>query len=208
MESRGKTRLIRISVWVAVLSLLLAVVSSLATALAASAHTELRSMAPASGSTATTAPTQVVLTFSEPVSTRFAAVTVTDGTGATVTDGRPTVSGATVTQPLRALRDGSYAVTYRVVSEDGHPVSGRASFSVHLERTSATAPATPAPSPSGTSAAATATPGAPSGTPSPIASAPRGVTPQPAVPWALAGVIAAAVIGGIVALGRGRPRRR
>jgi methionine-rich copper-binding protein CopC len=206
MESEGKKRLIRISVWVAVLSLLLAVVSSLATALAASAHTALKSMTPASGSTATTAPKQVVLTFTERVGTSFAAVTVTDARGATVTDGRPTVSGATVTQPLRALRDGSYAVTYRVVSEDGHPVSGRASFSVRLERTSATAPATPPPP--GPSATTPATPAAPSATPSPSTSLTRGVTPQPAVPWGLAGVIAAALIGGIVALGSGRSRRR
>ena len=207
MESRGKTRLIRISVWVAVLSLLLAVVSSLATALAASAHTSLTSMTPASGSTATTtAPTQVVLTFTEPVSTSFAAVTVTDSRGATATAGRATVSGATVTQPLRPLRDGSYAVVYRVVSADGHAVSGRGSFSVQLDEASATEPASP--SPSGTSATAPATPAAPSGTPSPSASLTRGFTPQPAVPWALTGVIAAVLIGGIVALGSGRSRRR
>ena len=206
MESKGKTRLIRISVWVAVLSLLLAVVSSLATALAASAHTSLKSMTPASGSSTTTAPTQVVLTFTERVSTSFAAVTVTDNRGATVTAGRATVSGATVTQPLRPLRDGSYAVVYRVVSADGHAVSGRGSFSVHLDEASRTEPATP--SPSGTSATGPATPAAPSGTPSPGASLTRGFTPQPAVPWALTGVIAAVLIGGIVALGSGRSRRR
>ena len=206
MESEGKTRLIRISVWVAVLSLLLAVVSSLATALAASAHTSLKSMTPVSGSTATTAPTQVVLTFTEPVSKSFAAVTVTDNRGATVTAGRATVTGATVTQPLRPLRDGSYAVVYRVVSADGHAVSGRGSFSIHLDQASATEPATP--SPSGTSATAPATPAAPSGTPSPSASPTRGFTPQPAVPWALTGVIAAVLIGGVVALGSGRSRRR
>ena len=206
MESKGKTRLIRISVWVAVLSLLLAVVSSLATALAASAHTSLKSMTPASGSSTTTAPTQVVLTFTERVSTSFAAVTVTDNRGATVTAGRATVSWATVTQPLRPLRDGSYAVVYRVVSADGHAVSGRGSFSVHLDEASRTEPATP--SPSGTSATGPATPAAPSGTPSPSASLTRGFTPQPAVPWALTGVIAAVLIGGIVALGSGRSRRR
>ena len=63
-----------------------------------------------------------------------------------MTAGRPSVSGPTVTQPLGALRDGSYAVTYRVVSEDGHAVSGRASFSVYLDRASTPASATPSPS--------------------------------------------------------------
>ena len=51
MESKGKTRLIRISVWVAVLSLLFAVLSSLATALAASAHAALTSVTPVDGTT-------------------------------------------------------------------------------------------------------------------------------------------------------------
>ena len=88
MESKGKTRLIRISVWVAVLSLLFTVLSSLATALGASAHAALKSVTPGDGTTVAEAPAEVVLTFNEAISTSFAAVTVTDGQGAPVTRGR------------------------------------------------------------------------------------------------------------------------
>ncbi len=145
MESEGKKRLIRVSVWVAVLSLLLAVVASLATALEASAHAALRSMIPAAGSTVTTAPKQVVLTFNEPISTSFATVTVTDGKGGSVVSGRPVVSGETVTQKLAQVGSGRYTVTFRVVSEDGHPVSQKATFTVKLAVATASAPPTTAP---------------------------------------------------------------
>ena len=132
MESKGKTRLIRISVWVAVLSLLFAVLSSLATALAASAHAALTSVTPVDGTTVAEAPAEVVLTFNEAISTSFAAVTVTDGQGAPVTRGRPAVAGPTVTQALEPVGSGTYTVSFRVVSEDGHAVSSRTTFRVRL----------------------------------------------------------------------------
>jgi methionine-rich copper-binding protein CopC len=145
MESERKKRLIRVSVWVAVLSLLLAVVASLATALEASAHATLRSMTPAAGSTVTTAPKQVVLTFNEPISTSFATVTVTDGKGGSVASGRPVVSGKAVTQRLAQVGSGRYTVAFRVVSEDGHPVSQKATFTVQLPAATTSAPATTTP---------------------------------------------------------------
>jgi methionine-rich copper-binding protein CopC len=145
MESEGKKRLIRISVWVAVASLLLTVLSSLATALAASAHAALRSMTPAAGSTVTTPPTTVVLTFNEAISTSFATVTVTADDGRPVSRGKPAVSGKTVTQPLAKVGSGRYTVAFRVVSEDGHPVSQKASFTVTLPSPTSSAPATTSP---------------------------------------------------------------
>jgi hypothetical protein len=168
MESEGKKRLIRISVWVAIASLLLAVLSSLATALAASAHAALRSMTPAAGSTVTTPPTEVVLTFNEAISTSFATVTVTDDDGRPVSRGRPAVSGRTVTQALEEIGPGRYTVAFRVVSEDGHPVSQKLSFAVALPSPTVTTP-------SATSASE------PSPTPSSATSGPRPPTAQGAV---------------------------
>lgn len=153
MESEGKKRLIRVSVWVAVLSLLLAVVSSLVTALEASAHAALRSMSPAAGSTVPAAPQQVVLTFNEPISTSFATVTVTDEEGGSVASGRPVVSGSTVTQRLAPVGSGLFTVAFRVVGQDGHPVAQEAAFTVHLPAatassdTSATGPSAPSTAP-------------------------------------------------------------
>lgn len=159
MESEGKKRLIRISVWVAIASLLLAVLSSLATALAASAHAALRSMTPAAGSTVTTPPTEVVLTFNETISTSFATVTVTGGDGRPVSRGRPAVSGKTVTQPLEEIGSGRYTVAFRVVSEDGHPVSQKLSFAVALPSPTSAAPAvTPTTPPTTAAPSTTATP--------------------------------------------------
>jgi len=203
MESEGKKRLIRISVWVAVLSLLLAVVSSLATALAASAHAVLLSMSPAAGSTVTKAPTQVVLTFNEAISTSFATVTVTGQDGSSVSSGRPLVSSKTVTQKLTDVGSGRYAVAFRVVSEDGHSVSDKATFTVRL-------PAAPETTtvPSTATSAATQ-----SATPSPATSAPAGSgeTPgdgtapgSPALLWGLGAAAVALVGAGALVVGRRR----
>lgn len=204
MESEGKKRLVRISVWVAVLSMLLAVLSSLATALEASAHATLRSMAPAAGSTVTTAPTQVVLTFNEPISTSFATVTVTDAKGGSVTAGKAVVSGETVTQKLEPVGSGRYTVAFRVVSEDGHPVSQKASFTVALP---AAATSTPATTPSGAASTAATTPAAgASAAPSTASSSAGGDEdgPSPVLVWGLVVVVLAAVVGGAMAWRRGR----
>lgn len=206
MDSEGKRRVIRISVWVAVLSLLLAVFSSLATALAASAHAALTSMTPAAGSTVTVPPSAVVLTFSEPISSSFVAVTVTDGAAASVVAGRPAVNGSTVTQPLRQLGSGTYSVSFRVVSADGHPVSDTAAFTVRL--TSSASPSYPAPSGSSAGSAGTSQPpsgassAAPTATPPHSGDAASGTSP--ALLWTLAAAVAAALVVGAVVLGRRR----
>lgn len=208
MDSEGKKRVIRIAVWVAVLSMLLAVFSSLATALAASAHAALTSMTPAAGSTVTVPPPAVVLRFSEPVSSSFAAVTVTDGAGASVVAGRPAVNGSTVTQPLRQLGSGTYSVTFRVVSADGHPVSDTAAFTVR-----------PTPSASPSSTAASGSSAGPAGTTQPLSGASSAAPaatpphagdaasgPSPTLLWTLAATLAVALAAGAVMLSRPRSR--
>ena len=137
MESDAKRRIIRIAVWIAVLGMVIGVLSSLVAATSASAHASLRSVSPSDGARLTAPPEKVVLTFTEAVSTSFATVSVTGTSGGSLAQGSPAVSGATVTQPLVSdLTSGIYAVAYRVVSKDGHPVSGKTSFSLSLPASS------------------------------------------------------------------------
>lgn len=96
----------------------------------ASAHAELTSTTPARGATVTGLPGQVSLTFSEPVA-RPVAVVVTGPDGGTVSRGGPRIDGGTVTQPVAgSAAAGRYTVSYRAVSDDGHPVSGTVAFTV------------------------------------------------------------------------------
>jgi methionine-rich copper-binding protein CopC len=121
---------------------------------AAAAHDELTATSPADGATVA-APTQVSLTFSEAV-LRVGDRVVVTGPDGDATDGALAVDGAVLTQPLRAgLPAGTYTVTWRAASDDGHPVSGRFTFTVR-------AGGAAAPAPTGTASAA----------PSPAAAAP------------------------------------
>ena len=131
MKTRRRTRLVTGALWASVIGLLLGVLGSLALATSADAHAALRSVTPADGAQLGQPPTEVVLTFDEAVSTSFATVTVTDEGGASVSQGRATVDGAVVRQALAApLAPGRYTVAFRVVSDDGHPVSDATSFTV------------------------------------------------------------------------------
>jgi methionine-rich copper-binding protein CopC len=103
--------------------------AALGPATSAWAHSVLVSMSPAVGSTVAVAPTEVVLTFDEAVQDVGDAVLVTAPDGTRVDDGQPVISGATVTERLKPLPVvGRYSVTYRVVSDDGHPVTRTLAF--------------------------------------------------------------------------------
>ena len=97
---------------------------------AASAHAELLGVTPADGSVVQDAPAEVVLRFSEPVSLTGGSARVLDR-GAAVVSGEPRVDGSTITIPLGGeLPDGTYTVTWDVISEDSHPISGATMFSI------------------------------------------------------------------------------
>jgi len=160
-------------------------------------HAELVRTTPKDGSTVATAKA-VTLTFTEDVNPDFVAVEVA-GPTSDETDGDATTDGRTVTQPLTGDQAaGEHVVTYRVVSSDGHPVSGTVTF------TTTGPPASASPS---ASAAVTPTP-ATTPTPPPTAStvaSPQTRTTAPAsqdsggtTPWL---VIAAAAL--LAALGLG-----
>ena len=121
----------------------------------AAAHTGLQSSTPADGQTLTVAPDAISLTFSSAVASEFAQVAVTGPDGESVTSGEAAIDGAVVSQPVSTSGDGAYVVAYRVVSDDGHPVSGQLTFTLTGSGGAATEtapaqptlPTTPAPSP-------------------------------------------------------------
>ncbi|CCI54799.1 copper resistance CopC family protein [Nostocoides jenkinsii] len=148
---------------VAVVALMtLAVVTGVAGAGSAYAHTELLTSTPAANAKVE-APTEVTLGFSEDIKTEFATVQVTDGEGLSVADGDARVSGPDLTQALRTpVHAGTYLVAYKVTSADGHPVSGSFSFTVVEAASSATS--TSSTSSAASSAASSATSTTPSAT--------------------------------------------
>lgn len=96
----------------------------------AQAHDHLQSTSPTAGSQVDGA-TAVTLTFSETVVKTGSAVRVVGPDGSQAGQGAVQVSGSKITQPLRQpLPAGSYKVTWRAISADGHPVSGAFSFTV------------------------------------------------------------------------------
>jgi copper transport protein len=105
---------------------------SVGTAAPASAHAILLRTEPGSQTTVATPPASVKLHFSEPVEAAFGATRVFDVDGKRVDAGRLTLAdgGREVDVPVRGLRDGTYTLTWRVVSADGHPVHGGFSFYV------------------------------------------------------------------------------
>lgn len=94
----------------------------------AQAHTSLVSSDPADGSRLDAPPEQVVLTFSENLRQPSEASLVVDGEAV---DASVEVDGSRVlVSPTGDASDGSYQVHYRVVSADGHPVTGTVAFAV------------------------------------------------------------------------------
>ncbi|WP_405907735.1 MULTISPECIES: copper resistance CopC/CopD family protein [unclassified Streptomyces] len=104
----------------------------LAGAAPASAHAALTGSDPMQGTVVDKAPTQVSLTFSEQVALSDNALQVLDPKGERVDTGKATnTSGTTYAVQLHSgLPDGTFTVTYQVVSADSHPVSGAFTFSI------------------------------------------------------------------------------
>jgi methionine-rich copper-binding protein CopC len=113
------------------------------------AHAELISSNPAKDATVDRPPTQLQLTFNETVSPE--SITVTGPAGAQWTVGQITVEGPVVTAPVIASGPaGQYTINYRVLSDDGDPVSGTVSFTTKSAAIAATR-TEPAPTAQGSS---------------------------------------------------------
>jgi copper transport protein len=94
------------------------------------AHAVLLESSPAANAVLAVAPERVVLRFNEPI--RPAVVRLLRAQDATFVDlGRPEVTDTEMRLPLpAALADGSYVLSYRVASADGHPVVGSFVFAI------------------------------------------------------------------------------
>ena len=114
------------------LAVLTAVVALLALAAPAGAHAVLLSTQPTSGQTYPSSPKVVTLLFDENVQVGLGGIRVLDPKGNRVETGKPTQSngGKEVSVSVPTLAKGTYVVTWRVISADGHPVQNAFTFSV------------------------------------------------------------------------------
>lgn len=95
------------------------------------AHDELMTSNPTSGQQLDSPPTAIELTFSADVMTLGAAIVIADADGTDWADGEPVVDLGDVTVAVQAdMPMGGYEVRWRVVSSDGHPISGLIPFTV------------------------------------------------------------------------------
>jgi LPXTG-motif cell wall-anchored protein len=122
----------------------------------ASAHADYESSVPAADSTVATAPTQVVVKFTEELTAEGNELVVTDAAGARVDTGATTLDKSdadrtTVVVALKSgLANGTYTVEWKNSSTDGHSEEGSFSFTIGA----ATSAPTTLPSTGGESASA------------------------------------------------------
>ena len=102
---------------------------------AAQAHAALESTMPAKGAIVSKTTSQVSMLFGEDIlvikGKNPNSISVTDSKGKKVSTGVAVVSGTKISNALKSpLAAGKYTVKYRVVSADGHVVSGSYTFTV------------------------------------------------------------------------------
>jgi hypothetical protein len=102
----------------------------------AAAHNELIGSLPEDGSTVATTPEVVELAFDEPVQREFDQLAVLDEDDGHHEEGEVEIVGGRVRQPVGELEPGRYRITYRIVSADGHPVTGTVTFTVSSDGSS------------------------------------------------------------------------
>lgn len=154
----------------------------------AAAHTELLTSTPNGNTTLARLPERIKLTFSDAMTQKYAKIAVTAPDGKAAAAGDPDVTGKDVTLALdTGSPSGKYTVGYRVVSADGHPVSGSYTFTVEQASSS--------PSPSHSAPKSESTPAA--------QAAPASEPDSTEGRSSGAGVSALAGVGGLVVIGAG-----
>ena len=114
-----------------VLALLGAVtLALLATAGPAAAHNVLISSDPADGATLNAAPATVSFTFDQPIENFDPVLAIIGPNGNGFAAGAPTVSGSVISARMLAGPAGQSRAAYRIVSADGHPVTGQITFTL------------------------------------------------------------------------------
>ncbi|MDO9485205.1 MAG: copper resistance protein CopC [Actinomycetota bacterium] len=110
----------------------------------ASAHTELMSSTPANGAVLANPPASVSFVFGEPLLPTLDTVSINDAEGSNLAQQKVTPTGNQISiQWPNDLPAGEYEVAYRVVSEDGHPLSDAIRFSYGRPTPEATTAVTP-----------------------------------------------------------------
>ncbi|WP_062986547.1 copper resistance CopC family protein [Nocardia salmonicida] len=150
----------------------------------AQAHSKLDISVPAAGATVNTPLTLIELTFNQQIGTEFATVGLTDSSGTSWAAQVSKVEGKTVRVAVSpTMPPQQYTVAYRVVSDDGHPITGSYEFTYTAVSTAPTDAKQNAPS-------------APS--PAAVGEPPATSSSSGGLPWPLIGVLAALVIGGAI----------
>lgn len=118
----------RIRILLAALAAALATVLGMSAA-PAHAHDHLVSSSPANGETLTQPISEWKLTFSDNIQQMGTELRIEEANGGTVQLGAPEVHGREVVAKLpNGITKGEFRGTWRVVSSDGHPISGQIMF--------------------------------------------------------------------------------
>ncbi|MGV9663072.1 copper resistance CopC family protein [Nocardia niigatensis] len=97
----------------------------------ADAHSAPISSSPDNGAQIDSSPASVSITFNESLQPAYPSMTVTGPDGNLWSKGQPTVAGPTISIEVGELGPtGVYTIAYRVTSADGHPVSGKRTFTL------------------------------------------------------------------------------
>lgn len=152
----------------------------------AAAHASLLSTDPKEGSVVQQVPDQIVLTFNEPIRLSTGGVTAFDPTGDDWEVDAQAQDNRLVVTPSSDPGQGTVVVAWKVISADGHEVSGALTFSVGAASSDSDGPATDA--------------------------SPRVPTSVNVARWIATGTALAALLGllglvGVVLLGVGLPSR-
>ena len=161
------------------------------------AHAQLTSTTPADGATLAAPPAAVTFTFDADLLPGTNTISINDDHGNVVASQQVQPDGPSVSVAWpAALEVGTYQVAYRVVSADGHPVTGAITFTIAGTGSPSPGPTSSTAEPS-TASAAVSTAVAPAGEPS--------SSDSPAV--VLLALAVAAVMGVLVAAWAVRRRR-
>jgi methionine-rich copper-binding protein CopC len=115
------------SIWLATAALVLATTG-------ADAHSHLKGSVPGDGSVVNAAPASIVLKFSE--AAKLTALTLQkDGGAEQKLAPLPSAAAAEISVPAPKLEPGKYVVSYRVVSDDNHIMSGKLEFTLDPKAT-------------------------------------------------------------------------
>jgi copper transport protein len=116
-------------------TLFVVLVCALALPEAAWAHASLVGTLPGDGAVLESAPTRVRVIFDDDVRVASGIKAIRNGGGSVLTEKPRIAGGRSLLIPLRAgLPDGDYTVLWRVLSDDGHKLSGVIAFGVGASR--------------------------------------------------------------------------